>query len=91
MSNESPKQSPTQDDSRLILEVLESERTNLAPEIRRTDTPDFRDRFRARLEQVDRLVSIIREALAPVPPRASGARKQLTRKSRRCPRRRGGS
>ena len=91
MSNESPKQSPTQDDARLILEVLESERTNLAPEIRRTATPKFRDELQARLAQVDRLVSVIREALAPSPRTANCARRKFTRTLRRSPRPRGGS
>ncbi len=46
----------------LIIELLERERRDLGPEIRRTETPDMHDTLRARLEVVERLLNRVRPA-----------------------------
>lgn len=45
----------------LLVELLERERAELSPEIRRTDTPEVKDRLRERLEMVERALNRIRE------------------------------
>ncbi len=46
----------------LVLELLQTERRELPPEIRHTDTPGVHDDLLERLSTIDNLISRIRQA-----------------------------